>query len=175
MRVLKMKHLVAAGVAALTMTITATAIPASAATRPAVPGRSASVTQVAEFIKTADPALRESVPEIAAHVSAVQRDLRQMEAVQVTDEMPVFRGLIPHISLISHWGNTWYFSRYDVAWMAALSTAAFVAVLVYTCGITVAAAWGMVGVVIGVFWGAFWAGRCAYLTPHPFHTGSYSC
>jgi hypothetical protein len=171
MRAPTIKHLVAGMATALTIAVTATVVPASAATLPAIPASSVSVTRVAENIKTVDPALRESVSTIVGHITSVQRDLRRSGAIQVISKAPDGK-MTP---AISHWGNTWYFSRYDVAWMAALSTAAFVAVLVYTCGIGLTAAWGMAGVVILIFWNAFLGDRCAYLTPHPFHAGSYTC
>jgi|GEM_PF-4249868 len=171
MRAPRIKHLVAGMATALAIAITATAVPASAATPPTMPGRSASVTQMAEYIKTIDPALRESTATIAGHIASVQRVVRQSSATQAISSTSD-GAMTP---AISHWGNTWYFSRFDVAWMAALSTVAFVTVLAYTCGIGLTAAWGMVGVVILVFWNAFLGDRCAYLTPSPFHAGSYTC
>jgi len=146
---------------------------ASAATiNSAAPRHSVSLMEVAAHIKAVDPALRESTAEIAAHVSSLQRNLRKNNASRMIERNAAASGVTTNLN---YWGGTWWFHRVDVAWMATLSTAAVVAVLVYTCGIGVGAAWGMVGVLIGVFWGAVWAGRCVYLTPRPFHTGSYAC
>ncbi len=72
-------------------------------------------------------------------------------------------------------GSTVWLTKWDVAWMAGLSTAGVIALLIMFFPISVATAWQMVGVVIGVFWAAALSGRCAWITRRPFSAGTYAC
>jgi hypothetical protein len=71
--------------------------------------------------------------------------------------------------------KTIFLNKWQVALWATAGTSAVVAALVSSFGISAAAAWGMVGTVIGVFWGAVWWGKCAWVSVGPFSAGSYSC
>jgi hypothetical protein len=154
------------------LSLALTAGVASAATVHPTPRNPTALMAVAEHIKTIDPTLRESITEIAAHISSLQKDFRRKDIAQKIADA---EGGNSATLNLNYWGGTWWFHRWDVAWMVTLSTAAVVAVLVYTCGITLTAVWGVVGGLIALFWSAFFAGYCAYVTPHPYHAGMYRC
>ena len=110
-----------------------------------------------------------------AHWPAWARMIVAMLAVAILATALVGVVDVQEADAVTQTGNTMWFSKWEVALWATAGTAAVVALLVSGFGITTAAAWGMVGTLIGVFWSAVFWGRCAWVTSSPFSAGTYRC
>jgi len=178
MSMLKMKYLITVLATVLAVAVTANAVPASAATGPAIPNRSTSVSAEQKRMDQAIAVLRAKDPALA-HESKAQLEamlIKLMNATSESGEVSYPTGRMnPDTLPASSSGDTLWFNRWQVALWATAGTAAVIAGLI-AFGMTFLVAADTVMGLIDLFWAAVWANECAWFTyGNPKSWGMYNC